>query len=112
MKRTKGLNRESEKHRAYRIELMEATPKVIKRARGICEVCGHERVEVIHHRLRRSQGGTNDLENLLGLCRGCHDDIHAHPAWALEHGYLLRGVVDMSGSLGQNEEERAGRCSD
>ena len=96
MKRGRGLNRESEKHRAYRIELMEATPKVIARAKGICEICGHQRVEVIHHRLRRSQGGGNDLGNLLGLCRGCHTEVHENPAWAKEMGYLVApGVVDM-----------------
>jgi 5-methylcytosine-specific restriction endonuclease McrA len=90
VKRKKGLAYESDTHRAFREELRANTPVVLERSHGICEVCGHERVEVIHHRLRRSQGGGNDLENLLGLGRGCHDEIHDNPSWAFEHGYLLR----------------------
>lgn len=43
-----------------------------------CQCCGakHIRLEV-HHIKYRSQGGTNDLYNLITLCESCHKKIHA-----------------------------------
>jgi hypothetical protein len=29
-----------------------------------------------HHIVYRSQGGTDDLDNLVTLCMKCHDDVH------------------------------------
>ena len=34
----------------------------------------------VHHIIRRSQSGTNKKENLITLCRGCHDYIELLPA--------------------------------
>lgn len=28
--------------------------------------------------------------NYFYVCRGCHDRIHANPAWAEAEGYLIR----------------------
>ena len=41
----------------------------------LCEVCGRVAVDV-HHILFKSQGGTNDIENLIALDRHCHDVAH------------------------------------
>jgi len=43
-----------------------------------------------HHILRRSQGGTNDPDNLVTLCRAHHDWVHAHPARSVDLGLLRR----------------------
>jgi hypothetical protein len=42
-----------------------------------------------HHRLMRSQGGTDEAENTLDVCSSCHDLIHARPSLAYAHGWLL-----------------------
>ncbi len=47
-----------------------------------------------HHRKLRSQGGTNDPDNLLGVCVLCHHEIHAHPAVSYEHGWLVKSWDD------------------
>lgn len=52
--------------------------------------CCTGRAEHRHHRLRRSQGGTDDATNTLDVCRSCHDLIHARPSLAYAHGWLLR----------------------
>jgi hypothetical protein len=44
----------------------------------------------LHHRLRRSQGGQDTVDNLLLVCSTHHAHIHAWPEWARENG-LLRG---------------------
>ncbi|GAB6879249.1 hypothetical protein JCM17823_15230 [Halorubrum gandharaense] len=34
----------------------------------------------VHHVVPRSNGGTNDLSNLLTLCSDCHEDVHDYRA--------------------------------
>lgn len=50
---------------------------VIHRDNYTCQCCGkrHVRLEV-HHIIFRSQGGTDDENNLITLCKDCHDAIH------------------------------------
>lgn len=40
-----------------------------------CEVCGSTAVD-IHHITHKSQGGSDEYENLIALCRGCHNKAH------------------------------------
>lgn len=57
------------------------------RIAGFCE----GRASQMHHRVRRSQGGTDSPAILVDLCRACHHDaIHQHPDWASRHGWLIR----------------------
>jgi hypothetical protein len=44
----------------------------------------------VHHKLRRSQGGTHELDNLATLCAAHHRWVHEHPAQAYELGLLIR----------------------
>lgn len=39
----------------------------------LCERCGRVGIE-IHHIAYRSHGGSDEFGNLIGLCRGCHND--------------------------------------
>jgi hypothetical protein len=62
------------------------------RCGGRCERCGTAGYTV-HHRRKRSQGGTWDPSNLLALCgsgtTGCHGWVEANPAAAMELGFWL-----------------------
>lgn len=42
----------------------------------VCEVCSTRRSELVHHIIPRSAGGTDSEENLLVVCRSCHERIH------------------------------------
>lgn len=65
-----------------------------------CPVCGDVKpVEKLtkHHIHPRSLGGPTDLQNLVLICRACHDDVHQFPSafWAraaLEAFLNCRGV--------------------
>ena len=81
----------SAKQRAYLDELQRQLPDLYARCSGICEVCNKAPVDQAHHKRRRSQGGGNSLDNLLAVCLGCHQAIHAHPSASYEAGYLTRG---------------------
>lgn len=41
----------------------------------LCEKCGSVAVD-IHHIKYKSQGGTDDRDNLIALCRDCHNEAH------------------------------------
>jgi len=43
---------------------------------NLCESCGVVAVD-IHHLLFRSHQGKDNIENLIGLCRACHNKAHA-----------------------------------
>jgi predicted restriction endonuclease len=40
-----------------------------------CEMCGTAAVD-IHHKKLKSQGGTDDADNLIAVCRPCHGQLH------------------------------------
>ena len=50
---------------------------VLNRDNYTCQLCGkkHVRLEV-HHIIFRSNGGTDDENNLITLCEACHKGIH------------------------------------
>ncbi len=50
---------------------------ILNRDSYTCQICGkkHMRLEV-HHIIYRSNGGTNDENNLITLCEDCHSGIH------------------------------------
>lgn len=56
---------------------------------GICLVT----MTSVHHRLKKSHGGTWRASNLLAACgdgtTGCHGYIEAHPSWAREEGLWI-----------------------
>lgn len=70
----------------------KARQKVMSKSNGLCYakidgVCGG-RAEHVHHIKRRSQGGTNEPNNLLICCHACHEWIHRNPEEAATKGFL------------------------
>lgn len=41
-----------------------------------CENCSAKSVD-LHHLIFRSQGGSDEVENIAALCRGCHEKAHS-----------------------------------
>lgn len=55
--------------------------------------------EVVHHRRPRKRGGTrrpeiNSPENLVWICRACHDWIESRRALAYRTGWLVKEGID------------------
>ncbi len=50
--------------------------EVYKRDDYMCALCGSNRQLQIHHVVKRSQGGTNSMHNLITLCSVCHANAH------------------------------------
>ena len=59
-----------------------------------CEICGRWNADNAHHRKNRSQGGRNELSNLMLLCgsgtTGCHGFVTEHPSTAAHHGWRVK----------------------
>ena len=76
-----ALISEKLKHWAYQkgfnYKFSSRREAVLHRDKYTCQICGkkHTRLEV-HHIIYRSQGGTNDEDNLITLCKDCHDALH------------------------------------
>ena len=47
----------------------------------------------VHHRRRRSQGGTDSLDNLVTLCQTAHDHVHGNPSESYQSGLLARSTT-------------------
>ncbi|WP_083213337.1 HNH endonuclease [Mycobacterium malmoense] len=77
---------------------MKTRPLLRQRGDHVCEVCGLEFANNAHHRKNKSQGGQDDLSNLLLLCgsgtTGCHGWITEHPAEAYAKGWSVRSTDD------------------
>lgn len=93
MRRTR-INQTSKK-RAQQNKERDFVRKVILKERGaLCEAmipatCTYVGTD-LHEILTRARGGSiTDPENILLLCRGCHDFITREPAWAKEHGFVI-----------------------
>lgn len=72
---------------------------LLERQNGCCPHCDRPmRIEAahVHHRLKRSQGGTNDMDNLLLVEATHHQDIHANVARSYELGHMVRRGDDPS----------------
>ncbi len=51
---------------------------VLARARWGCQACGSRARLDVHHVVKRAQGGSDfDLDQLIALCRACHDRTDA-----------------------------------
>lgn len=54
---------------------------VLKRDDFQCQCCGNTRNLELHHIVFRSQGGKDQLDNLVTLCNRCHARAHREKEW-------------------------------
>lgn len=43
-----------------------------------CEICSKKAIDIHHINGRWNKENSNNIENLIALCRGCHEDAHAN----------------------------------
>ncbi|MXW94515.1 MAG: DUF222 domain-containing protein [Acidimicrobiaceae bacterium] len=61
---------------------------------GGCGGCGqHTLVCQVHHIRPRSQGGPTNIDNLMPLCWGCHDNVHLHGWQVVPDGRGLHTIA-------------------
>jgi len=103
LKRTGSLKPRSKKTQQKYVERRKVVSRLLQE-RPYCEACPvwaqHDEVTLykrnasvdIHELKRRSQGGSIlEEENLMAVCRDCHDRIGREPATAIELGLAVPG---------------------
>lgn len=71
----------------------EIAEAVLNRAGNYCEACGLPGSDfALHHRRLKSQGGQDEVCNLIAVHHKCHNlgthSIHLNPAKAIERGQI------------------------
>lgn len=59
----------------------EQRREVLARDGYRCQQCGSSGPLCVHHVVYRSDGGSDDLDNLATLCVECHTDKHQPDGW-------------------------------
>lgn len=63
--------------------------KIKKKGWGNCVLCGEFTYLDPHHTITQSRGGSD--EDIVDLCRRCHDWVGTHPQEASKLGLYIRG---------------------
>lgn len=72
--------------------------EAVERDRGTCRGCGRAYTQV-HHITFRSQGGSDEADNLVCLCDRCHNRAHGLIAGEGLSEIMLRAIVQTSGNI-------------
>ena len=88
------MNRKPIRPRSKKMEMLYATKRrnLVKRLlaeRPICQRCLSDRSQDIHELKSRARGGSiTEVDNLVALCRSCHNWVTQNPKEAKEQGWL------------------------
>ena len=76
-------------------EYLALKQRVYDRAGRLCERCGTGRRRLTpHHRKLLSQGGRDEITNMLSLCSICHDEVHDEPTDSMVNGWIVPSYGD------------------
>jgi len=90
MQRSERERRKERGTDAHYGQRWEKISKRYLRDHPYCERCGRPS-EVVHHIIERADGGTDDYDNLMALCRACHTAIHNKRERVYRGGYGDKG---------------------
>jgi 5-methylcytosine-specific restriction endonuclease McrA len=71
------MRRQGPRGRARAARLSGLRPQVLQHWGAFCMACGRRGPLDLHHVVKRSQGGQDTVENIVPLCRRCHDATDA-----------------------------------
>lgn len=68
--------RQKSYYKKQKVTWEDVRQKVFEKYGHKCVRCGSiEQIEV-HHKIPLKDGGTNDIDNLIPICRSCHQNVH------------------------------------
>ena len=67
--------------------------------KGMCLLCGCEKIEHYHHLIPKSLGGSDTMENIAGLCLKCHDKVHKKIGAKKKLAKQKTGILKKYGAL-------------
>ena len=78
----------SDKRRKRDAIYAQRREEVWARGNGMCEFCSYRAMTDVHHIAGRGGPDPHRLDNLIGLCRECHDKAHLMPEWGRKYGLM------------------------
>lgn len=82
------IRKVSEKRKSQNDEYSVLREKFLKE-NPICKACETSPSTAIHHLKGRENDLLNEIQYWMPVCNICHNEIHANPEWARQHGYLI-----------------------
>jgi hypothetical protein len=79
----------------------------------VCWCCAQPFPDIyrnVHHRIPESLGGKSSVDNLVDLCAGCHDALHAVAQKMLNKRISPGQISDFLGLIFKNEQAAAKKC--
>ena len=61
---------------SQQINWSELRQIVLEKYHYHCSICGCNEEIDVHHKIPIKDGGTNEIENLIAVCRTCHEELH------------------------------------
>lgn len=77
---------------------MAGREEAIERDRSTCRGCGRAYTQV-HHIKFRSQGGSDEADNLVCLCDRCHQRAHGLIEGQTLSQTMLKAIIQVSGNI-------------
>ncbi len=78
---------------------MHNKAKVLERDGYKCYICHKTTNLHVHHIIPRQEGGTDEMENLITLCAGCHKSVESGDSLRAIRSCVRRAVVEARKSL-------------
>lgn len=97
LKQSKPIRQQSAKTRSERRNWSKLREAVLARAGGCCDFCAFAIDPTdweCHHRRLRSQGGFDEMPNLVALHDACHSRLHDNRAMARDTGFIIHRPDD------------------
>ena len=97
LKQGKRIAQQSAKTRAKRRTWPSLREAVLERAGGCCDLCAFAIDPTeweCHHRRLKSQGGQDEIANLVALHDACHSRLHGDRVMARETGFIVHRPDD------------------
>lgn len=97
LKQTKAIRQQSAKARSKRRGWAQLREAVLARAGRCCDFCAFAIDPTdweCHHRRLKSQGGLDEMANLVALHDACHSRLHDDRAMARETGFIVHKPDD------------------
>ncbi len=92
--------------RGVKVHKSQVKSRILEKTGGVCAVCGrtleYEKV-TIEHFIPRYHGGTDDMRNLLPLCKKCNKNKGSRIVKVEDHYPYLRAIYSDEANEYRNE---------
>lgn len=92
------------------LEMPESRDWISMRDNYKCQICGRRGANLhIHHIMPRSKSGTDDVENLISLCTGCHAEQESPGHKSVQKGAITK-ILKSTNKIKRSKSRKTHIC--